>query len=99
MGPMWSFLILCGPVWSLYNIGTGCHEITQIVFWVELSVQRRLCLIFVKSWVLGKGDSMEWCRVTRHPQILRGLTGCHRTPGFWGVTHNVELEGVNAYCI
>ena len=37
------------PVWSLYNIGTGCHEITQIIFWVELSVQRRLCPIFVKS--------------------------------------------------
>ena len=45
---------LCGhfywyvdPVWSLYNIA-------QVVFWVELPVQRRLCPIFVKSWVLGK---------------------------------------------
>ena len=47
------------PVWSLYNIGTGCHEIAQVVFWVELPVQRRLCPIFVKSWVLLKGDSME----------------------------------------
>ena len=99
MGPMWPFLILCGPVWSLYNIGTGCHEITQVVFWVELSVQRRFCPIFVNSWVLGKGDSMEWCRVTRHPQILRRLKGCQRTPGIWGVIYNVELEGVNAYCI
>ena len=35
------------PVWSLYNIA-------QVVFWVELSVQRRLCPIFVKSWILGK---------------------------------------------
>ena len=57
---------LCGhfysyvdPVWSLCNIGTGCHEIAQVVFWVELPVQRRLCSIFVKTWVLGKGDSME----------------------------------------
>ena len=75
------------PVWSLCNIGTGCHEIAQVVFWVELSVQWRLCPIFVKSWVLGKGDLMEWCRVTRHPQILRGLTGCQHTPGIWGVTH------------
>ena len=48
--------VLCGqfysyvdPVWSLYNIGTGCHEIAQVVFWVELPVQRRLCPIFVKS--------------------------------------------------
>ena len=44
------------PVWSLYNIETGCHENAQVVFWVELSVQRRLCLIFVKSRVLGKVD-------------------------------------------
>ena len=73
-------------VWSLYNIGTGCHEISKVVFWVELPVQRRLYPIFVKSWILGKGDSMEWCRVTRHPQIFRGLTGCQRTPRIWGVT-------------
>ena len=46
-------------VWSLYNIGTGCHEIAQVVFWVEIPVQRRLSPIFVKSWVLEKGDSME----------------------------------------
>ena len=38
------------PVWSLYNIRVGCHEIAQVVFWVELPVQRRLCQIFVKSW-------------------------------------------------
>ena len=36
-------------VWSLYNIGIGCHEIAHVIFWVELPVQRRLCLIFVKS--------------------------------------------------
>ena len=74
------------PVWSLYNIGTGCHEIAQVVFGVELPVRRRLYPIFAKSRVLGKGDSMEWCWVTRHPQIFRGLTGCQRTPGIWGVT-------------
>ena len=33
-------------------------------------------------------DFQEWCRVTQHPQIFRGLTGCQRTPGFWGVTPN-----------
>ena len=82
------------PVWSLYNIGTGCREIAQVVFWVELPVQRRLCSIFVKSWVLGKGGSMEWCRVTRHPQILRGLTGCQRTHGIWGVTAWYQSLGI-----
>ena len=42
------------PVWSLYNIGTGFHVIVQVVFWAELPIQRRLCLIFIKSWVPGK---------------------------------------------
>ena len=80
-------------VWSLYNIGTVCLEIAQVVFWVEIPVQRRLCPIFVKSWVLRKGDSMEWCRVTRHPQILCKLTGCQRTPGIWGVTSSIIIVG------
>ena len=30
-------------------------------------------------------DFHEWCRVTRPPRIFRGLTGCQRTPRFWGV--------------
>ena len=53
---------LCGhfysyvdPVWSLYNMGPCCHVIVQVVFWVELPLQRRLCSIFVKSWVPEKG--------------------------------------------
>ena len=25
-------------------------------------------------------DFREWCRVTRHPLVFRGLTGCQRTP-------------------
>ena len=31
-------------------------------------------------------DFHEWCRVTRHPRIFRGLTGCQRNPRFWGIT-------------
>ena len=27
----------------------------------------------------------EWCRVTRHSRVFIGLTGCQRTPRFWGV--------------
>ena len=76
------------PVWSLYNIETGFHEIAQVVFWVELPVQRRLCPIFVKSQVLGKWDTMEWSRVTRHLKIFHGLTGCQQTPRIWGVTRS-----------
>ena len=79
-------------MWSLYNIGTGCHEITYVVFWIELPLQRRLCPIFVKSWVLVKGDSMEWYRVTRHPQILRELTGYQWTPGIGAsLTKNLNV--------
>ena len=29
-------------------------------------------------------DFHEWCRVTRHPRVFRGLTGCQQTPGFGG---------------
>ena len=74
------FYSYVNPVWSLNNIRTGCHEIAQVVFWVELPVQRGLCPIFVKSWVLGKRDLMDWCRVTRHPQIFLGLTGLSTNP-------------------
>ena len=28
----------------------------------------------------------EWCQVTRHPRVFRGLTGYQQTPRFWGFT-------------
>ena len=37
-------------------------------------------------------DFHEWCQVTRHPQIFRRLTGCQRTPRFWGVTETSPIE-------
>ena len=84
------------PVWSLYNIGTGCHEIAQVVFWVELPVQKRLYPIFVKFWVLEKGDSMEWCRVTRHPQIFPRVDGLSTNPRYLGCDSLVlELRYMN----
>ena len=33
-------------------------------------------------------DFREKCRVTRHSQVFRGLTGSQQTPRFWGVTNN-----------
>ena len=27
-------------------------------------------------------DFHEWCRVTRHSRVFRGLMGCQRTPRF-----------------
>ena len=41
--------MIIGPGWAmlLYFV--------QVVFLVKLPIQRRLCLIFVKSWVPVKG--------------------------------------------
>ena len=50
----------------------------QVMYWVELPVQRRLCLIFVRN--VGSPDIHE---------CFRGLTGSQRTPGIWGVTAEV----------
>ena len=52
------------------------------------------CVVIVYGWdrlcTLGRAprtketlpDFREWRRVTRHPRVFRGLTGCQRTPGF-----------------
>ena len=32
------------------------------------------------------GDTIVWYRVTRYPQVFRGLTVGQRTLEFWGVT-------------
>ena len=58
----------------------------------------RPCVVIVNYWdrlYLGRAprtnetlpDFREWCRVTRHPRVFRGLTGCQQTPGF-GVSHS-----------
>ena len=47
-------------------------------------------LIIGTSCTLGRAprtketlpDFREWCRVTRHPRVFRGLAGCQRTPRF-----------------
>ena len=57
----------------------------------------RPCVVIVDYWdklYLGRApstketlpDFREWCRVTRHPRVFRGLTGYQRTPDF-GVSH------------
>ena len=51
-------------------------------------------LMFETGYTLGRAprtketlpDFHEWCQVTRHPRVFRGLTGCQRTPGF-GASH------------
>ena len=56
------------------------------------------CVVIVNCWdkfcSFGRAprtketlpDFCEWCRVTRHPRVFRGLTSFQQTPGFWGVT-------------
>ena len=56
------------------------------------------CVVIVNCWdkfcTSGRAprtketlpDFHEWCRVTRHPRVFRGLTSCQRDPRFWGVT-------------
>ena len=63
-GPKWPFLLILNYIWTRCGF---CENLGQVVPWVELLVQRRLCPIF-----------MKWCRVTRHSQVFRGLTGCQR---------------------
>ena len=58
------------------------------------------CVVVVYGWnrlcTLGRAphtketppDFHKWCRVTRHSRIFRRLTGCQRTPRFWGITHS-----------
>ena len=60
------------------------------------------CVVIVNCWdrfcTLGRAphtketlpDLRGWCRVTRHLRVFRRLTGCQRTPGFWGVTIGVD---------
>ena len=41
-------------------------------------------------------DFCEWCWVTRHPLVFRGLTGCQRTPGFGASQLSIRAK-VNDY--
>ena len=65
------------------------------------------CVVIINCWdrfcTLGRApriketlpDFREWCRVTRHPQVFRKLTGCQRTPWKWGVTFSLNIM---VYC-
>ena len=74
MDPVWSILLLLRP-WMGYD-----YTVIQVVYWVELLDQRRLCLIFSKNMNPDKLDITVWYRVTRNPQEFRELTGCQRDP-------------------
>ena len=58
-----SILLLLRP-WMGYN-----YTVIQVVCWVELPEQRRLCLIFYffENLDPGKWDTTAWYRVTQNP--------------------------------
>ena len=63
--------------------------IIQVVGWVELPEQRRLCPIFCANMDPDKWDTTVWYQVIRNPQEFRGLSTGLR---IWGVTHHVKFE-------
>ena len=74
-------VVYCGygkmdSVWSLLLLLRSwmCHGyiVIQVVYWVELLKQRRLCLIFVKIWISINGT--QQCGIGL-PEIHRNSTG------------------------
>ena len=54
-GPKWPFLLILNCIW----IRCGrCENLGQVVPWVELPVQRRLCQIFLSG--VGLPDIHEY---------------------------------------
>ena len=86
MDPVRSILLLLRP-WMSYN-----YTVIQVVCWVELPVQRRLCPIFFENMDPDKWDKNRWYRVTRNPQEFRRLTGCQRDLRFGA--SQIIVEGV-----
>ena len=60
MDPIWSILLMLRP-WMSYN-----YTVIQVICWVELLEQRRLCLIFCGNMNPDKWDTIVWYRVTRN---------------------------------
>ena len=66
MDPMWSLLFLLRP-W----MGHG-YIVIQVVYWVDLPEQRRLCPIFLKMWILING--IQQCGIEL-PKIHKNSVG------------------------
>ena len=66
MDPVWSLLLMLRP-WMSYD-----YTVIQVVCWVELLEQRRLCLIFMKIWIPINGT--QQCGIGS-PEIHRNSMG------------------------
>ena len=83
MGPSGRITLVIGYIGYIGSIALFGTGICRFCIWVELLIQRRLCLIFMRN--------------VRSPDIhkcLRGLTGSQRTPGIWGVTAWYQSLGI-----
>ena len=54
-GPKWLFLLILNYIWTRCD---RCENLGQVVPWVELLVQKRLCPIFVSG--VGLPDIHEY---------------------------------------
>ena len=66
MDPVWSLLLKLRS-WMSYG-----YTSIQVVCWVELPEQKRLCPIFVKIWIPINGT--QQCGI-RSPEIHRNSAG------------------------
>ena len=79
MDPVESILLLLRP-----RMGYD-YTVIQVVCWVKLPEQKRLCPDFCENMDPDKWDTTVWYRVTRNPQEFYGLStgppdlGCHIT--------------------
>ena len=79
-GPKWPYLIYIAYI-GLF--GTGICRFIQVLYLGRAPRTKETL-----------PDFREKCRVTRHSQVFRGLTGSQRTPGFWGVTAWYQSLGI-----
>ena len=78
------YILMSSVVWAHMTVNT--HDI---------DVWDRLCTVGRDPCTKETlPDFHEWCRVTRHPLLFRGLTGCQRIPRVWGVTTWYQSLGI-----
>ena len=61
-------------------------QVAILLIFIRMLTRCGCCKLFVTGCILGRAprtketlpDFREWCQVTRHPRVLRGLTGCQR---------------------
>ena len=78
-GPKWPFLLIL----IVYEPDAVMRLVLEQVLYLGRAPRTKETL----------PDFREWCRVTRHSRVFRRLTGCQRTPGFWGVTAWYQSKG------